>query len=86
MTGPLPAITGRQLIRLLRRAGWTQTGRRTHGIAFAKPDPDGRVRITIVPDKKRPLAPGTVAAILSPQQTNLGRNGLAALIRQYGLK
>ncbi len=85
MPEPLPAVSGRQRIRLLRRAGWYETGRRTHGTGLAHADPDGRVRVTIVPDKNRPLAPGTLAAILGPKQTNRGREGLAALIRRYGL-
>jgi hypothetical protein len=86
VAGPLPAITGRQLQRLLRLAGWRETGRRTHGIGFAKADPDGRVRVTVVPDRRRPLTSGTLAAILGPQQTNIGRDGLASLIERYGLK
>ena len=86
MAMALPAITGRQLIRLLRLDGWHETGRTRHGIGLAKADAKGRVRITIVPDKRRPLTTGTLAAILGPKQTGLGRAGLAALIAAHGVK
>jgi len=82
----LPAITGKQLIRLFRRDGWIEVRRVRHGIAFAKVGPDGRQRTTIIPDKRSVLPPGTLAAILSPKQSELGRDGLVALIRQHGLR
>ena len=86
MAGALPAVTGRQLIRLLRRDGWTSARRSTHGRFLSKTFPDGTVRTTVVPDKRRPLAPGTLGDILGPLQTGLGRDGLLALIQQHGLK
>ena len=86
MAMALPAITGRQLIRLFRLDGWRDTGRTRHGVGLAKADATGRMRVTTIPDKRRPLAPGTLAAILGPKQSNLGRAGLAALIAKHGLK
>lgn len=85
MRASLPAITGKQLIRLFRRDGWTEAGRRTHGIAFTKVSPDGAVRVTIIPDKRGPLPSGTLAAVLGPKQSSIGRDGLLEMIRRHGL-
>jgi predicted RNA binding protein YcfA (HicA-like mRNA interferase family) len=86
MADDLPAISGRQLMRLLRLDGWTEVRRATHGIAFRKTFPGERTRVTVVPDKRRPLVPGTLADILGMKQTGLGRQGLLALIEEHGLK
>jgi predicted RNA binding protein YcfA (HicA-like mRNA interferase family) len=81
----LPAITGRQFIRLLEKDGWVQGGQRTHGVALRKVQPGNRTLITIVPNKTDSLKLGTLRAILSDQQTCLGREGLQHLIDTYGL-
>lgn len=81
----LPAITGRQLIRLLKADGWTVGRRTNHGISFSKAD-EARNRVTIVPDKRSTLPSGTLGAILGPKQTNIGREGLERLLLQYGLR
>jgi predicted RNA binding protein YcfA (HicA-like mRNA interferase family) len=81
----LPAITGRQLIRLLKLDAWEEGRRMNHGRSLHKMFPDGRTRVTIVPDKQSPLPTGTLAAILGPKQTGIGRDGLAALVREHGL-
>jgi predicted RNA binding protein YcfA (HicA-like mRNA interferase family) len=81
----LPAVTGRQLIRLLKLDGWEEGRRVNHGRSLHKTFPDGRTRVTIVPDKRTPLPTGTLSAILGPKQTGLGREGLASLIAQHGL-
>jgi len=86
MTAKLPAITGKQLIRLLQKDGWEQRRKSNHGIALAKVCADGRTLVTVVPDKRSALPAGTLADILGPQQTQLGRSGLAALIDKYGLR
>lgn len=85
MAGSLPAITGRQLMRLLLLDGWVFVRQAPHGRFYAKTLPDGRRIHATVPDKSRPLKPGTLSAILGPLQTRLGRPGLAALIAQHGL-
>jgi len=79
--GEIPAVTGKQLIRLLQKDGWVEKGRSTHGIALQKP---GHYP-TVVPDKKKPIPDGTLGAILGPRQTGIGKKGLAALIEKYGL-
>jgi predicted RNA binding protein YcfA (HicA-like mRNA interferase family) len=81
----LPAITGRQLIRLLKLDGWEEGRRVNHGRSLHKVFPDGIARVTIVPDKRSPLPTGTLGAILGPKQTGIGRDGLAALIREHGI-
>jgi predicted RNA binding protein YcfA (HicA-like mRNA interferase family) len=81
-----PAITGKQPIRLLMKDGWTPGRRTRHGIALAKRFPDGRTRVTVVPDKRSSLPDGTLADILGSTQTGIGREGLAELIQTYGVK
>ena len=41
-------------------------------------------RVTIIPDKRSSLPPGTLAAILGPKQSGLGREGLAEMIERHG--
>lgn len=86
MPNPPPAITGKQLIKLLARDGWVAGRRTRHGISLSKVKADGRKSVTIVPDKASPLPGGTLADILGPQQTCIGRDGLAELIATYGIK
>jgi predicted RNA binding protein YcfA (HicA-like mRNA interferase family) len=81
-----PAITGKQLIRLLTKGGWTPGRRTRHGISFARRFPDGRARVTVVPDKRSSLPDGTLADILGPTQTGIGREGLSELIQAHGIK
>ena len=85
MAESLPAITGRQLIRLLKMDGWEEGRRVNYGCSLHRAFPDRLARVTIVPDKRSPLPPGTLAAILGPKQTCIGRVGLAALIQRYGI-
>lgn len=87
MPDALPAITGVQLVRLLRRDGWQEKPERTReGIFFYKRHPDGKVRTTVIPMKRRPLTPGTLSTILGTKQSGIGRAGLLALIERHGLK
>ena len=74
-------ITGRQLIKILKKDGWEIKRKSRHGIALAKKIGD-RTRVTIVPDTTVTLPQGTLNAILGPKQTCLGRQGLQRLI--YG--
>ena len=85
MADTLPAISGKQLARLLRLDGWESTRRATHGLFFYKAFPDGK-RTTVIPDKARSLPPGTLSKVLGPLQTGLGSDGLRALIEKHGLK
>ena len=86
MVTELPSITGKQLIRLLLKDGWQDSGKRTHGVALVQGDPEGRSRVTVIPDKRSTLAAGTLSAMLSSQPTGIGRQGLRDLIGRYGLR
>jgi predicted RNA binding protein YcfA (HicA-like mRNA interferase family) len=81
----LPAITGKQLIRLLELTGWTRGRRSEHGITFSKHVPGSRPLFTVVPDKRSVLPDGTLGAILGMKQSRIGRDGLAARIKEHGL-
>ena len=84
MSAKAPAITGVQLIRLLKKDGWIEKRRTKHGIALAKSFQD-RTRVTVVPYTRAPLDDGTLAAILGPKQTCITKAGLLELISKYGL-
>ena len=74
-------ISGRELMRLLERDGWTSGGRRTHGILYYKRFPGENLRrSSVIPDKSTPLPDTTLGAILSVKQTGIGRVGLQRLI------
>ncbi|RIK74163.1 hypothetical protein DCC62_15815 [candidate division KSB1 bacterium] len=83
MSAGLPAITGPELIKLLKKDGWEERGNRaTHGISLTKTLPNGRTRTTIIPTKSRSLPTGTLKAILSSKQTGLGREGFQELLNR----
>ncbi len=81
MSGGLPAISGRKLMKLLEKDGWQPGGKRTHGVAYTK-KVGGKVRVTLVPTRSSSLAPRTLGLILGPKQTNLGRKGLLRLLKK----
>jgi len=85
MPDQLPAITGKQLIRLFSDAGWTRGRKTLHGVAFRKQFSD-RVRVTTIPDKRSSLPSGTLAAILGPKQSGIGHAGLVDLIARFGVR
>jgi predicted RNA binding protein YcfA (HicA-like mRNA interferase family) len=71
------------LAKLLVKDGW-QAGRKgRHGRVYTK-TVAGKTLVTIVSLKTVPIPAGTLAAILGPQQTALGKQGLRALIDKYG--
>jgi len=77
-----PAITGKELIRLLKKDGW-EVGRKTrHGISLTKYI-GGRTRVTVIPDTRASLDTGTLMAILGRKQTGLSRKGLLRLINKH---
>jgi len=84
MADSLPAVTGRQLIRLFRKDGWEETKRAAEGSFFRKAGPGGKTFTTVIPDKKRPLTPGTLSAMLGPKQSGIGCQGLSDLIKRHG--
>ena len=81
----LPAVSGKQLIKLLKRDGWIHRRRGNHGLLLTKKT-DGETRVTTVPDRSKSLPASTLGMILSPLQTALGSTGLQRLIDEYGVK
>lgn len=80
----LPAISGKKLINLLKKDGWQEGRRATHGLTLTKKFKD-KIRITFIPMKGKSLPIGTLMAILSDKQTGLGKEGLLELIKKHGL-
>jgi predicted RNA binding protein YcfA (HicA-like mRNA interferase family) len=85
MSSDLPAITGKELIRLLKKDGFIISRKATHGLSMTKRVND-RTIVTVIPDTRASLPRGVLMAILGPKQTRLGRKGLLILIEKYGLK
>jgi predicted RNA binding protein YcfA (HicA-like mRNA interferase family) len=83
--GNLPAISGKQLIKLLASDDWVKGRNARHGLALTKRYGD-TTRVTVVPNKRASLPEGTLRAIIGPMQTQLGSKGLERLIKKYGLK
>ena len=81
MNSSLPAITGKQLIRILEKDGWKIGRKATHGRTMTKYI-GGRTRVTFIPEGKASLPDGTLAAILGPKQTGVGREGLVKLLKK----
>ena len=82
----LPAVTGLQLIELLRRDGWELRGDSRHGAALTKYDHErSQMLWAIVPKRGKPLPKTLLHRILSVKQTGIGRKGLQSLIEKYGL-
>lgn len=79
-----PAISGKKLIKLLRKDGWIPKRYAQHGVALAKAT-SGRTRVTVIPNTRASLDEGTLAAILGPKQTGIGKKGLLHLINKFGL-
>ncbi len=72
----LPAITGLELIKLLRRNGWVEERSSRHGAALKKYDvASNRTRWAIIPRRKKSLPPTVLGRILSKKQSGIGRDG-----------
>jgi predicted RNA binding protein YcfA (HicA-like mRNA interferase family) len=82
----IPAISGYQLIKLLCRDGWVPGRKATHGRCLTKKLPNGRTLVTFVPETTASLPEGTLHAILSSKQTQIGKAGLVRLLNKYGIK
>jgi len=58
----IPAISGKQFIKLLQKDGWVPGRKAKHGRTLTKAFGD-RTRVTFIPDTNASLDPGTLAAI-----------------------
>lgn len=83
MSDDIPSITGKQLLKLLKKDGWKAKRRTKHGVGIWKLI-DGRKRVSTIPTKNSDLPASTLGQILGPKQTGIGREGLADLIEKYG--
>jgi len=81
----VPAISGKKLIKLLKKDDWIAKRHAQHGVALAKSFA-GRTRVTWIPDTSASIDDGTLAAILGPKQTGIGKKGLLDLINKFGLR
>jgi len=80
MAGGMPAVTGKQLQKLLEDDDWLlRRHNARHGTSYSKQFNDG-TRVTIIPNTSKPLPIGTLRAILGLRQTRLGRKGLLRLL------
>lgn len=75
MSGKLPAITPRQLIRALERQGWQLDRVRGSHYIMAHPDRD---QVVPVPHHNRDIKSGTLSGILS--STGISRERLRKLL------
>jgi predicted RNA binding protein YcfA (HicA-like mRNA interferase family) len=77
MSEKLPAVTPKQTIRALQKAGFFI--RRQKGSHVYLQHPDDSTRMTIVPLHSRDITPGTLRAIL--KQTKLSREDFLELLK-----
>lgn len=82
MAPRLARLTGHQLIRLLEKDGFEIARQARHGLAMRKRLPTGRTLVTVVKNTAEVIPVSTLMLILGPKQTQLGREGLAKLIRK----
>jgi len=79
----LPNISGKKLIKLLKKDDWKEGRFATHGKTMTKRIGD-RTRVTFIPTKGSSLPKGTLQDILSEKQTGIGKQGLLELIAKFG--
>jgi len=78
----IPAISGKQLLKLLvEKDGWVEGRKTRHGISLTKLV-GGRTKVTVIPDTRASLPDGTLRAILSAKQTGIGKRGLLEILNR----
>jgi predicted RNA binding protein YcfA (HicA-like mRNA interferase family) len=83
MADEIPPLSGTDLIKLLKSNGWVSKGNSTHGETLFK-NINGKNVYTTVPKKYKKMPNSILGQILGSKQTNLGRDGLLALIEKSG--
>lgn len=78
----IPALSGINLINLLKKDNWIEHRRGKHGMVLIKHFSD-RTRVTVIPYTTDSLPGGTLSAILSYKQTGIGKRGLLKLLNKY---
>lgn len=80
----VPALSGKQLIKLYREDSW-QYGRKTkHGRCLYKFIGNHK-RIVYIPESSESLPTGTLMNIIGSKQSNIRKKGLLNLLNKYGL-
>ena len=78
----LPAISGKQLLKLLvEKDGWVEGRKTRHGISLTKPI-GVQTKVTVIPDTRASLPGDTLRAILSVKQTGIGKRGLLEILNR----
>jgi predicted RNA binding protein YcfA (HicA-like mRNA interferase family) len=80
----IPALSGKQLIKLLKSDGWALGRYSRHGLTLTKKI-GNQTFVTFVPNISDSLPEGTLQAILGAKQTRIGKKGLLDLLNKYGL-
>lgn len=80
----IPALTGKQLIKLLVRDGWGKGRKCNHGLSLTKIIRD-RTKVAFIPDTRASLPKGILHDILGQKQMGIGKEGLLKLLNRYGL-
>jgi len=78
----LPALSGKDLIKLLKKDNWQEGRQATHGITLIKRYTN-KTRVTLIPNTNSSLPKGTLSAILGPKQTKIGKKGLLNILNKY---
>jgi len=81
MSSKLPTITGKELISILKKGGWTIGRKANHGRTMTKRY-GNHTSVTFIPETRASLPQGTLMAILSSKQTGLGKEELIKLINK----
>ncbi len=78
------AVTGPQLVRLLKLDGWVEDEYRTDGLAMTKP---GHYPVIVPIKKGNATLPDTILGrILSVKQSGLGKAWLREMIKKHGVR
>ncbi len=81
MADEIPSLSGTDLIKLLKSNGLISKGQSTHGETLYK-NIDNKNVYTTIPKKYKKIPNSVLGQILGPKQTNLGRDGLIAMIER----
>ena len=85
MQRQLPAITGRQLVRLLKLDGWVEVRNAQHGVWLSKQTRSGQL-FTTVKNTREAIPTRVLGQFLGPKQTGLTRAGLGRLVQRHGTR
>ncbi len=78
----LPVLSGKQLISILGKDGWSIGRTANHGLCVTKQHTkcNSGKRVAFIPNKNESLPVGTLMAILGTKQTNIRKEGMLGLV------